>query len=52
MNLRKKNALKLESLAESIFEKWPDKFTKEEKEAILKALKEYNDKHQLIKREK
>jgi hypothetical protein len=49
--LRKKNAEKLETLADKMFKKWPDKFTEEEKSLTLKTIREYHDKHKLIKRE-
>jgi len=48
--LRQKNAVKLESLIEDLFKKYPDKFTNEEKEFFMKSIKTYNDKHKLIKR--
>jgi len=49
--LRKKNAEKLESLIDKMFKKWPDKFTEEEKSLSLKTVRDYHDKHKLIKRE-
>lgn len=52
MESRKKNAVKIEGLVSELFKKWPDEFTKEEKETFLKSLKEYHDKNNLIKREK
>lgn len=50
MALRKKNAEKVEQMTNEMFNKFPDKFTKEEKEYILKAIQEYHDKNNLIKR--
>lgn len=49
--LRKKNAERLESLLDKMFKKWPDKFTEEEKSLTLKKVRDYHDKHKLIKRE-
>jgi hypothetical protein len=51
INLRKKNAQKLEIFIDNIFKKWPDKFTKEEQTFTIRSIKDYNDKHKLIKRE-
>lgn len=48
--LRKKNAERLESLVETTFKKWPDKFTEEEKAFILKSIRDQHNKHKLIKR--
>jgi hypothetical protein len=50
--LRKQNAAKTEELANELFKKFPDKFTKEEKDQVLKTMKEYHDKSDLIKRDK
>lgn len=50
MVLRKKNAEKVEQMTNELFNKWPNKFTKEEKEFVLKNLQEYHDKNNLIKR--
>lgn len=50
LTLRKKNAEKVELMANELFNKFPDKFTKEEKDYILKNLTEYHDKSSLIKR--
>jgi hypothetical protein len=52
MELRKKNAEQVEVLVEKIFKKWPDKFTKEEQDYILKTIREYHDKNSLVKRKK
>jgi len=52
MDLRKKNAEKVESLMTDLFKKWPDKFTDKEKDFILKSIKDYHDKNNLIKRAK
>jgi len=48
--LRKKNAANVEKMVNDLFTKFPDKFTKEEKEHVLKSLTEYHDKHKLIQR--
>jgi hypothetical protein len=50
--LRKQNAEKTEELANGLFKKFPDKFTKEEKDQVIKTMKEYHDKSNLIKRDK
>jgi hypothetical protein len=50
-DLRKSNAVKLEALIEELFTKWPDEFTKEEQDYISKSVREYHDKHNLIKRD-
>jgi hypothetical protein len=52
MVLRKKNAEKVESLIADLFKKWPDKFTDKEKDFILKNIKDYHNKNNLIKRDK
>jgi hypothetical protein len=49
--LRKKNAERLESILDIMFKKWPEKFTEEEKSLTLKKIRDYHDKHKLIKRE-
>jgi hypothetical protein len=50
LELRKTNAVKVEKMVNDLFSKFPDKFTKEEKDYVLKTLKEYHDKDNLIKR--
>lgn len=50
MELRIKNAEKVESLVANLFKKWPDKFTKDEQEYITKKIKEYHDKEKLVER--
>ena len=50
MVLRKKNAEQVEALVEKMFKKYPDKFTKEEQNYVLKTIREYHDKSNLIKR--
>jgi hypothetical protein len=50
LELRKTNAVQVEKMINDLFTKFPDKFTKEEKEYVLKTLTEYHDKHNLIKR--
>lgn len=52
MVLRKKNAEQVETMLDELFKKFPNKFTKEEKDYVLKNVKEYHDKHNLIKRNK
>lgn len=48
--LRKKNAEKVEQMTNEMFKKFPDKFTKEEKEYVLKTMQDFHDKNNLIKR--
>jgi len=48
--LRKKNAAGVEKMVNDMFSKFPDKFTKEEKEYVLKSITEYHDKHKLVPR--
>jgi len=50
MALRKKNAEQVEKMVNDLFSKWPNKFTKEEKDYVLKNVQAYHDKHNLIKR--
>lgn len=52
LDVRKKNAEKVEALIAELFKKWPDKFTKEEQEYITKNIRDYHDKNNLIKRNK
>lgn len=49
---QKQNAVIVEKLLEEVFAKWPDKFTKEEKEYLLKSTKEFHDTNKLIERKK
>lgn len=50
-DLRRKNAVKLEGLANEFFDKWPNEVTQEEKKFLLKTIQDYHDKHNLIKRD-
>lgn len=50
LELRKTNAVGVEKMVNDLFSKFPDKFTKEEKDYVLKSVTEYHDKHNLIKR--
>lgn len=50
--LRKLLATRLEAFTESLFKKFPDAFTAEEKEYINKQMREYHDKNKLIERKK
>lgn len=52
MEIRKKNAVKLEGMIEELYKKYPKEFTADEKEFFAKTIKSYNDKNKLIKRDK
>jgi hypothetical protein len=50
--LRKSTAVKLEAFAEKFVKQYPDKFTKEEGEQLLKTIRELHDENKLIERKK
>jgi len=50
--IRKKTAVKFEALAEKLFKDYKEKFTEEERDQIMRQIREFHDKDKLIERAK